>query len=1533
VVPDAEDTVTIADGHDVYINLASAAANVIHVQGILHIDNNFSLVVGQSMDVWGGVFTTPGSGVTLDKALGTVSLITESGSNLTVNSLTVAENTTASLTLGNPINIDTSLVINANATLNTTPASIIYFTAGLSQTITAPPGSTHYIGTIYKTASGSGEVLTFPAGATIQTGTAWLGGASSSKRLQLRSSTPGTQWNLQAESRILYYLDVQDGYCIKNASDEKCRVTKLTDSGNNTNWEPVPVDTTTTLYPSGAATDYGNAATFTAVVTATDDTPTGGVVSLWEGLFEIAEATLVNGVADFSVENLPALTHPNLTARFEGSTGFNPSITATPVTHTVVPRPDTAVVTLDVGGSAAPFGQPLLLAATVSGLNRPGGTVTFYDATSTLGTAEVLPTGTARLLVDNLAQGAHIFRASYSGDVNNQGSFVSGDVALTVTPPAGNIYVVDRNDDVYDTVSHTCSAAANDCSLREAVYWANLNPGSVILLGPTGRIDVASFGPDDDLNAVGDLDITASMTIKGNGWQPADMTGTGSNWVNCNSYSRCFDIHSGANVVMTGFVIVNGKAEMGFDDATDPTNGESGGAIRHRGANLMLSNMGFKFNSAGRGGNSLSATVKTPANGGHGGAVYAEAPLQVYASRFESNFAGGGGGGFSDNGSGPGGDAGNGGQGGGIYCSGFSGCASLLVLDSTFSSNQSGSGGQGGNSLSDVGGDGGMGGHGAALAGDGVFQIEASSFEYNQAGSGGVFGTPVNSGGFYADGGSGGGIYFAGGVLQIEDSLFKTQYAGDGSSNGHGNGGNGGAIYADGGNWINLNIYRTTFKTNTSGNGNPSGLGGSSGHGGALYLYGDVELDLANCSFYSNNAGYPQDSVWGGNGGAIYFDQLTAEGHIGYSTFANNAAGLNWSDESYHGTGGHFYFNDMDPGATQTIRASILTDGRASSTIGFSGSQCAGTAYGFVSGGYNLLGDLTGCNLTPLASDHVLTGFEGSGVAGVEDMGGPVPVAYLYYESPAMNLVPYGMADCGTNMITDARGMSRQQGSACEAGAYEQGMPVGFTILSGNNQRKTTGTDFDALASRLLDEIGGPLHSIPVTATCPAEGASCYFNSNPSSLIQTYNSYNSSTMMGHTYFSPKANPTSGSYTVLITAYPATTTFNLTNTLGTTLALTLDPNPSNYGQSVAMIATITPSAATGTVYFYESAALLGSADLSGGTATFNTSTLTVGTHVVTATYYGGGIYNGSTSSSRSQEVVNQVTSTLTLASGLNPSTYGQAVTLTATISPVEATGAISFFDGAASLGSAVLSGGTAVLTISTLTVGTHVVTSTYAGGGVYLPSTADAVLQTVNKGVVMVTLTGPASSTVFGQAAAFHVTVSAALGTPTGTVELYEGGTLLGSSALADGTATIQVSSLNAGLHSLSASYTGSATYATATSGLATHTVGKADTLTSLENVPAEARVGEAVTIEVTVTAVAPGAGSPDGTVTVSADDGASCVTTVAAGACQLTFASAGSKTITATYHATANFKGSISLTEMIAVALRVKIYMPLIILP
>jgi hypothetical protein len=100
---------------------------------------------------------------------------------------------------------------------------------------------------------------------------------------------------------------------------------------------------------------------------------------------------------------------------------------------------------------------------------------------------------------------------------------------------------------------------------------------------------------------------------------------------------------------------------------------------------------------------------------------------------------------------------------------------------------------------------------------------------------------------------------------------------------------------------------------------------------------------------------------------------------------------------------------------------------------------------------------------------------------------------------------------------------------------------------------------------------------------------------------------------------------------------------------------------------------------------------------------------------------------------------------------------------------------------------------------------------------YTTSTASVTL-TVLPATPAVTLTALPNPAFLSNPVAFTATVSSSGITPTGTVAFYDGTTQIGSGTLAGGIATYTTSALTTGVHSITAAYSGDASYLTGTSG-------------------------------------------------------------------------------------------------------------------
>jgi len=271
-----------------------------------------------------------------------------------------------------------------------------------------------------------------------------------------------------------------------------------------------------------------------------------------------------------------------------------------------------------------------------------------------------------------------------------------------------------------------------------------------------------------------------------------------------------------------------------------------------------------------------------------------------------------------------------------------------------------------------------------------------------------------------------------------------------------------------------------------------------------------------------------------------------------------------------------------------------------------------------------------------------------------------------------------------------------------------------------------------------------------------------------------------------------------------------------NMAGTTTSVTSAPNPSQFGQTVTLTATVMPTfggTPTGSVTFLDGTQQLGQANIGNGVATLATASLGAGTHTIQASYSGDS--NFLPSSATAAQTVNMAGTTTNVTATPNPSQFGQTVTMTATVMPVfggTPTGSVTFLDGTLQLGSAGVSGGVAMLTISSLAAGTHNIQAAYSGDSNFLPSSA-AVSQTVKMDPTATSISSNPNPSPVGQPVSFTAVVSSVpAGIPTGTVTFEDGATVLGTVALAGAQASLTTSALKAGQHTISANYSGDPNY-------------------------------------------------------------------------------------------------------------------------
>ena len=292
---------------------------------------------------------------------------------------------------------------------------------------------------------------------------------------------------------------------------------------------------------------------------------------------------------------------------------------------------------------------------------------------------------------------------------------------------------------------------------------------------------------------------------------------------------------------------------------------------------------------------------------------------------------------------------------------------------------------------------------------------------------------------------------------------------------------------------------------------------------------------------------------------------------------------------------------------------------------------------------------------------------------------------------------------------------------------------------------------------------------------------------------------------------------------------------------TATAVKADVNPQNNGSNVTFTATITPVAAgtsgpTGVVLFSDGMTLLGSGTLQQGsgsyTASRQTSSLGVGTHTISATYLGDGAYAASVGT-LTEKIVGPPTSIVATSGGNQTGVYGTSIAnpLVATVTDPNGTpvpSATVTFSGSgltfSSTTVATNATGVAQTTVTPAATGPRTASATVTG--VSAPATFAL---TIAQAATVTSLKAGSSSAAQGASVTLDAQVaSATTGTPTGTVNLNDGTTLLSTVTLTGGAASYTTAPLSAGAHMLYAVYSGDPNFAS--SSTATGTLVTAGTL-------------------------------------------------------------------------------------------------------
>ena len=977
-------------------------------------------------------------------------------------------------------------------------------------------------------------------------------------------------------------------------------------------------------------------------------------------------------------------------------------------------------------------------------------------------------------------------------------------------------------------------------TLRSAIQAANSRSGgNTINLTVAGAYKITIPGANVGTNASG-----AFAILPGGGNLTIVNTSGGRVVIDGNKLDRVFDINPSASsspaftVTMRGFTITNGLTQPG------DTGTASGGGIRAKGvASVTLTAMIINGNEATADGGGIAMENQ----------INSTWVLTISNSTISNNHAGDSGGGIDSDGTGSivinGGTLISGNTalnfGGGIFVEGAfagTGGANLTMQATLVSDNKA-------LASSAFGG-------GIANVGTGAVSITGSTVQNNSSGNfGGGFSDAVCRGTLSISSSAFLGNTAVNGGGAIEDCGARTLIAFS-QIDGNSSGGVGGGILARG---TTLMVQNSTFANNTA-----------SLNGGGIELQtsgtGSSASSITNSTITNNST---DNNGGGDNGGGLdasagFTGSLKLASVTISGNFASNGGGLVWAGTS---------------GSAINLVNTIVAKNSAAS-VGPDANNPAGS---FADGGGNLIGiSGAGSGNTGFTAPTTQTGTVATPLdpllGPLQNNGGPTQTLALLIGSPAIDK---GLT---TSVTADQRGVPRPQGAKYDVGAYEfnQGptpsanlsapsLDFGSQGMGTSASQPITITDNGTGALTLSDVILSGANAGDFTFTppsdCPTLPTTIQISDFCGYMVAFKPSSTGTRTAELTFIDNHLNAPNSRQ---IVALSGTGIVRANTTVA--LALTKGTNPSGSGTSLAFTATVTPKTATGSVTWFDGTTIQEISAVSGGIATFTTSSLTIGTHSITAHYSGDTFDNASTSAALIQHVLPDTSTSV--AASANPSVFGQSVAFTAIVTsatPGTITGTVTFKDGATVLGSGIVSSGKATLSTSALALGAHSITAVYSGNSTYATSTSPALSHTVNKASSSTTLTSSHNPSVFGQSVTFTATVAAVApggGTPTGTVTFKNGATVLSTGTLSSGKATLSTSTLPMGAHSITAVYNGSADYNASTSAALTQTVNKASTSTTLTSSLNPSTLGKSVTFTITVTTVAPGSGTPMGTVTL-----------------------------------------------------------------
>ncbi len=623
----------------------------------------------------------------------------------------------------------------------------------------------------------------------------------------------------------------------------------------------------------------------------------------------------------------------------------------------------------------------------------------------------------------------------------------------------------------------------------------------------------------------------------------------------------------------------------------------------------------------------------------------------------------------------------------------------------------------------------------------------------------------------------------------------------------------GGAILAGGVTGDTLAITNVTFNDNTT----QSAAGTL---GGAVQYTGSL-LSITGSTFTQNTA----SGTGGAQGGAVQVENvIDAIGVAGSVTITDSTfSGNSSSGNNGNANGGGLFF-EGSAGFNGSVTGSTFTGNTASSTAS------TGAATG---GGIEAEGG--GTDTFSVSNSRIV----GNSVSASS------AVATGYYSFGLINAITNNWWGC--NGGPGASGCDTVFFDTADGGSGFTFNPwLVLSINAGSTQVDASATT-GLTADLTHNSSGGSGFSVP-------DGTPVSFGATLGTISGASSTLTNGT--GAATFNAGTTAGAGSGTTTVDNQTASVTIDVVGGTSTSAAVddagTSSPwsGTETAGASAYGTANVTPGGGgptpTGTVTytFYTG----GSCSSSSGTSTVTLSSgvapkssnfgpLAAGAYSLSASYSGNSDYQGSSSTCQSF-IVNKAQPATTVTSNQNPSTAGQSVTFTATVSGgYSPSGLVGFTSNGAGISgctSVLLSSGQAQCMTSTLAAGTDAIVATSSGDGNNLGSSG-----TLSGGQQVSAITPTVTVTVqskvnSAQALPVTVTVSGGAGnpTPTGSVVLSSGTYTSSPATLSAGSAAINIpaGSLAVGSDTLTATYTpdaGSSSTYTGASGTASVAVSQA----------------------------------------------------------------------------------------------------------